>query len=186
MRHADRLVIVVAAAALALVGLAGCSKQKASSTSISPSTTAYEIDLSERDRVSLAIEFATRYWSNATADTSANAEKNYSLTWDWNTKCLAYCEPGSSVYEDFRTRRAGGAGSPGFVASTIACAVTKDEGNVVSLAVDVAEHTDSSDEKWAKTANRIYAVDVTYDENNLVTGFSYHRTDASDGTVTSY
>ncbi|MFZ2755870.1 MAG: hypothetical protein WAY93_03270 [Atopobiaceae bacterium] len=180
--------LAVVAAASLLVGLAGCSKQKAASSGISPSATAYEADLSERDRTSLAIEFATRYWTTASASstTATTDAENYSSTWDWNTKCLVYCKPGSSVYEDFRTKRAGGAGSPGFLAKSVACAVTKSAGNVVSVAVDVAERTDASDDTWDKTANRIYAMDLTYDEDNLVTGFSYRRTDGDDGTVTSY
>ena len=134
-------------------------------------------------RETLAHDFAMQYWTNVTVS-SPDASGHEAIP-DWSTKCLAYVEPGTSLYEDFSTGRDGGAGDLEAIDIAKDAEVTSSEGNTVHVTVNVAGGMEDESAGWSRTANFTYTMDITFADDDLITGYSSHYTDPSTGRVTT-
>lgn len=134
-------------------------------------------------RETLAHDFAMQYWTNVTVS-SPDASGHEAIS-DWSSRCLAYVEPGTSLYEDFSTGRDGGAGDLEAIDIAKDAEVTSSEGNTVHVTVNVAGGMEDESAGWSRTANFTYTMDVTFADDDLITSYASHYTDPSTGRVTT-
>ena len=137
----------------------------------------------QEQRETLAHDFAMQYWTNVTVS-SPDASGHEAIP-DWSTRCLAYVDPGTSLYEDFSTGRDGGAGDLEAIDIAKDAEVTSSEGSTVHVTVNVAGGMGDESAGWSRTANFTYTMDITFADDDLITGYASHYTDPSTGRVTT-
>ena len=121
-----------------------------------------------------AQDFATVYWTNVGADGAGYVEMT-----NWRERCLAYVAAGTSLYSEI----SGGS----LDAEDIAVSATANsvDGNVVNVTVNVAANRENHVSGWEKQITHTYTMDITLNDEDMVTGFVSHYTDPETGYTSS-
>ena len=135
----------------------------------------------EQVRTDAAEEFCRTYWTNVSV---ANAEDDgYSPIMGWSSRCAAFVDPSSDLYGQLL----GGTGAGVLDAEDICTSATlsKLDGNVATVTVGVAAHRENPTAGWSTQTTHTYVMEITFNDDNLITGFTSRYTDPSTGKTYS-
>lgn len=135
----------------------------------------------EQVRTDAAEEFCRTYWTNVSV---ANAEDDgCSPIMGWSSRCAAFVDPSSDLYGQLL----GGTGAGVMDAEDIctSATLTKLDGNVATVTVGVAAHHENPTAGWSTQTTHTYVMEITFNDNNLITGFTSRYTDPSTGKTYS-
>lgn len=127
-----------------------------------------------------AVAFAKTFWTNV--EPAGNDGSGYTPIDDWQTQTLGFVDPTCALYSEIQTK-----GVDILQAEDVAvsAAMESQSGNTVSVTVNVAGHRENPNPGWATQANFTYRMDITFNEDAKVTGYTSYYTDPSSGITYS-
>lgn len=127
-----------------------------------------------------AVAFAKTFWTNV--EPAGDDGSGCAPIDDWQTRTLGFVDPACALYSEIQTK---GVDILQAEDAAVSAVVDSQSGNTVSVTVNVAGHRENPNPGWVAQANFTYRMDITFNEDAKVTGYTSYYTDPSSGITYS-